>query len=129
MKFPEGMIHEDMAIISTAVLWTDKVVFVEEPLYNYRQRAESILHQSGWNPRSLDIFKALGIMYGKFNEAGKLAEYHDEIEYFFIWNLLIDSAKDFYGHPEGRAGQEQTRAMLKKFSRSGGRIGFCDRSR
>lgn len=114
-EFPEGMIHEDMAIISTAVLYTDKIAFVEEPLYNYRQRAGSVLHQSGWNPHSLDIFKALGILYGKFKAAGKLEEYRDALEYFFIWNLLIDSAKDFYGHPEGKAGQEQSRAMLKKF--------------
>lgn len=114
-EFPEGMIHEDMAILSTTVLYTDKVAFVEEPIYNYRQRENSVLHQAGWNPHSLDIFKALGILYGKFKEAGKLEEYRDELEYFFIWNLLIDSAKDFYGHPEGKAGQEQTRAMLKKF--------------
>lgn len=115
MEFPEGIIHEDMAVLSATVLYTDKVSFVEEALYNYRQRAGSILHQRGWNPRSLDIFKALGILYGKFNGAGKVEEYHDELEYFFIWNLLIDSAKDFYGHKEGKAGQEQSREMLKKF--------------
>lgn len=114
-EFPEGMIHEDMAILSAAVLWTDKIAFVDEPIYNYRQRQNSVLHQEGWNPHSLDIFKALGILYGKFKAAGKLEEYRDELEYFFIWNLLIDSAKDFYGHPEGKAGQEQSRAMLKKF--------------
>lgn len=125
-EFPEGMIHEDMAIMSTAVLHTDKISFVEEPLYNYRQRAGSVLHQGEWNPHSLDIFKALGILYGKFSEAGKLEEYRDELEYFFIWNLLIDSAKDFYVGPyastgnareraEKKAGQEQSRAMLKKF--------------
>lgn len=126
-EFPEGMIHEDMAIISTAVLWTDNIAFVEEPLYNYRQRVGSVLHQSGWDPHALDIFKALGILYGKFKAAGKLDEYRDALEYFFIWNLLIDSAKDFYVGPyagsargsreraEKKAGQEQSRAMLKKF--------------
>ncbi len=114
LEFPEGMIHEDMAILSAVVLYTEKIAFVEEPLYVYRQREGSVLHQGGWNPRSLDIFKALGILYGKFDEAGELEKYRDELEYFFVWNLLIDSAKDFHGHPEGKAGQEQTRAMLKK---------------
>lgn len=113
--FPEGMIHEDMAILSAAVLYTDKISFVDEVLYNYRQRENSVLHQSGWNPHSLDIFKALRILYEKFREAGALEKYRDESEYFFVWNLLIDSAKDFYGHKEGKVGQEQTRVMLKKF--------------
>lgn len=123
LGFPEGMIHEDMAVLSATVLYTDKIAFVEEPLYNYRQRSGSVLHQKSWNPHALDIFKALGILYGKFKAAGKVEEYHDELEYFFIWNLLIDSAKDFYAgsargsreRAEKKAGQEQSRAMLKEF--------------
>ncbi len=114
LSFPEGMIHEDMAILSTAVLYTDKVAFVDEPLYNYRQRQNSVLHQKGWNPHSLDIFAALAILLEKFKEAGKFEEYYDELEYFVIWNLLIDSAKDFYGHKEGKIGQKQTRETLKR---------------
>lgn len=114
-EFPEGMIHEDMAILSSAVLYTSKMVCISEVLYNYRQRKNSVLHQEGWNPRSLDIFKALGILYGKFNEKNAIKKYKSELEYFFIWNLLIDSAKDFRGFKEGKAGKTQTRAMLKKF--------------
>lgn len=110
-EFPEGMIHEDMAIMSTAVLYTDKIAFVEEPLYNYRQRAGSVLHQGEWNPHALDIFKALGILYGKFNAAGKLEEYRDALEYFFIWNLLIDSAKDFYVGASVRGSRERISGM------------------
>ena len=114
-KFPEGMIHEDMAILSSVVLYAEKIVCINKVLYNYRQRKNSVLHQVGWNPRSLDIFKALGILYGKFKEKNAILKYYDELEYFFIWNLLIDSAKDFRGFREGKSGKKQTRAMLKKF--------------
>ncbi len=114
-EFPEGIIHEDMAILSTVILYTEKISAIDEVIYNYRQRKNSVLHQEGWNPHSLDIFKALGILYGKFNEKGMLERYKAEIEYFFIWNLLIDSAKDFRGYSEGKAGKEQTKLILKQF--------------
>ncbi|MBQ6486346.1 glycosyltransferase family 2 protein [Candidatus Saccharibacteria bacterium] len=114
-EFPEGIIHEDMAILSTVILYTEKISAIDEVIYNYRQRKNSVLHQEGWNPHSLDIFKALGILYGKFNEKGMLERYKAEIEYFFIWNLLIDSAKDFRDYSEGKAGKEQTKLILKQF--------------
>ncbi|MBQ2638829.1 glycosyltransferase [Candidatus Saccharibacteria bacterium] len=113
-SFPEGIIHEDMAILSSAVLYSDNFSYIDEVLYNYRQRSGSVLHKAGFDVHSLDIFKALGILYGKFKEAGKLEEYFSELEYFFIWNLLIDSAKDFNKGPEGKVGKEQTRATLKR---------------
>ncbi|MBR1801780.1 glycosyltransferase family 2 protein [Candidatus Saccharibacteria bacterium] len=113
MNFPEGMIHEDMAILSTAILYTEKISFVEDTLYNYRQRQNSVLHQDGWNPHSLDIFKALDVLLEKFKNSGKFDEYYSEIEYFFIWNLLIDSAKDFHGHTAGKEGEKRTRDMMK----------------
>lgn len=113
-EFPEGMIHEDMAILSAAVLYTNKISYIDDVLYSYRQRKGSVLHKKGFDPHSYDIFKALGILYGKFNEAKKLDEYHDELEYFFIWNLLIDSVKDFNKGIEGKSGKEQTRATLKR---------------
>ena len=41
--------------------------------------------------------------------------YHDELEWFFIWNLLIDSAKDFDKFPEGKPGFQRSREMMKKY--------------
>ena len=113
LEFPEGMIHEDMAILSAAVLYTNNVSCVDKVLYNYRQRKNSVLHQEGWNPHSLDIFRALDVLLERFKNAGKFEEYYNELEYFFVWNLLIDSAKDFYGHSAGKEGQKRTREMLK----------------
>ena len=113
LEFPEGMIHEDMAILSTAILYTEKISFINEVLYNYRQRKNSVLHQEGWNPRSLDIFRALDVLLERFKIANKFDEYYSELEYFFIWNLLIDSAKDFHGHAGGKEGTKRTQDMMK----------------
>lgn len=113
--FMEGIIHEDMELMSSLILHTDNFASVNEPLYNYYQNSGSVLHQKHWNPHAFDIFPALESLYEHFEKAGALEEYHDDIEWFFIWNLLLDSAKDFSAFPEGKPGFARSRAMLKKY--------------
>ena len=114
-KFREGIIHEDMELMSALILYTDKFANVDEPLYFYCDNPESVLHKSKFDPHIFDIFPALEGLYRRFTEADQLERYHDELEWFFIWNLLIDSAKDFGMFPEGRSGFASTRAMLKQY--------------
>lgn len=114
-KFKEGIIHEDMELMSTLILHTDNFSAIKEPIYNYYQNSGSVLHQKKWNPHAFDIFPALESLHKHFKEAGALEEYHEDLEWFFIWNLLIDSAKDFGAHSEGKPGFAQSRAMLKKY--------------
>lgn len=114
-KFHEGIIHEDMELLPTLILYTDNFTYVDEPLYNYFQNSESVLHKTSWDPHYFDIFPALDGLYNKFKGAKAIKKYHDEIEWFFIWNLLIDSAKDFDNFKEGRNGFRYSRKMLRKY--------------
>ena len=109
-KFKEGIIQEDMEMMSALILYTDKYAAVNEPLYYYYQNEDSVLHKTTWDPHAFDIFPALEGLYQRFVDAGAEKKYHDELEWFFIWNLLIDSAKDF-----GKPGFERSRKMLKKY--------------
>lgn len=113
--FREGIIHEDMELISSLILYTNKFAGVDEPLYLYYQNPNSVLHQKTFNPHIFDIFPALEGLYERFRAAGAEKEFHDELEWFFIWNLLIDSAKDFGQFPEGKPGYARARKMLKKY--------------
>lgn len=113
--FREGIIHEDMEMMPALILYTDKYAAVDEPLYKYYENPGSVLHKAEWNPHFLDIFPALSGVYDRFREAGALQEYHDDLEWFFIWNLLLDSAKDFAKAPEGRVGFEKSRKMLGQY--------------
>lgn len=113
--FPEGIIHEDMALMSALVLYTDKVVTINEELYLYFQREESVLRPKKWNKNALDIFTALEFLYKKFEAEKKVKKYWAELEYFFIWNLLLDTAKNFAKFPEGRAEYPKIREMMKKY--------------
>lgn len=113
--FQEGIIHEDMGLMSALILFTDNYSCVNEPLYNYYQNTGSVLHKSGWDPHCLDIFPALESLYSIFESKNATSKYHDELEWFFIWNLLIDSAKDFSKSSEGRVGFQRNRKMLKTY--------------
>ncbi len=114
-KFKEGIIQEDMELMSALILHTDKYSCVNKPLYLYYQNADSVLHKSEFSPHIFDIFPALTGLYERFREAGADEKYHDGLEWFFIWNLLIDSAKDFGQFPEGRSGFARSREMLSKY--------------
>ncbi len=114
-RFMEGFIHEDMELMSALILYTDRFASIDKPLYFYTQNDESVLHNTKFNPHIFDIFPALEGLYRRFVKAGAIKKYHDELEWFFIWNLLIDSAKDFAQFPEGRPGFQQSRDMLSKY--------------
>lgn len=114
-RFREGMIHEDMELMSALVLYTDRFASVDRPLYFYRQTQNSVLHRRVWSEDAYDIFPALEGLLERFRAASADSTYHDELEWFFIWNLLIDSAKDFAQFPEGKPGFGRSRKMLKKY--------------
>lgn len=114
-KFCEGIIQEDMELMSALILYTDNFACVDEPLYYYYQNPDSVLHKKDFSPHIFDIFPALEGLYTKFQNKGVESLYHDELEWFFIWNLLIDSAKDFTKFPEGKPGFARSREMLKKY--------------
>ncbi len=114
-KFKEGITQEDMEMMSALILYTDKYAAVDEPLYYYYQNDDSVLHKTTWDPHAFDIFPALEGLYQRFKDAEAEKTYHDELEWFFIWNLLIDSAKDFAKFEEGKPGFERSRQMLKKY--------------
>ena len=111
--YDEGMIHEDMAIISSYILYTDKVASVEKPVYYYRQRKGSVLHGGTWSERELDIFPALELLAGRFEKVGKFNKYKAELEWFYIWNLLDDAAREFVKFPEGRREFAEIRRALR----------------
>lgn len=114
-RFREGIIQEDMELMSSLILYTDKYASVDEALYYYYETPESVLHKSEFSPHVFDIFPALEGLRKRFKEAGAEQKFYPELEWFFIWNLLIDSAKDFAKFPEAKEGFRRSREMLKNY--------------
>ena len=86
-QFPKGIWYEDRATAAIHVNYTDKIYYTKAVLYEYRVRQESLMNQSQYNERMLDIITAIEMMH---QQAG--SEYHDECESNAIGNLLYQSA-------------------------------------
>ncbi|MBR3368557.1 glycosyltransferase [Candidatus Saccharibacteria bacterium] len=114
-QFKEGIIHEDIELMPSLILFTDNYSVVDEPLYFYEENENSVLHKTKWSNSYFDIFSALEGMYKRFEEQNALKNYVDDIEYFFIWNLLLDSAQDFKKFKEGHPGFKKIRQFLTKY--------------
>ena len=81
--FPKGHIYEDVYVIPTLILKTKKIVFINEYLYNYVYRKNSIKNTEN---KIEDRIYAMNNVYHKLNNL-----YKDEVEYLYIQNLLITS--------------------------------------
>lgn len=81
--FPKGHIYEDLYLIPTLILKTKKIKFLDEYLYNYVYRNNSIKNTKN---NSNDRIYALNNLYIKLNKL-----YPNEIEYLYIYNLLMTS--------------------------------------
>ena len=101
--------------MSALILYTDRFACVDEPLYFYVQNEGSVLHKKIFDPHIFDIFPVLEGLYRRFEKAEAEEKYYDELEWFFIWNLLLDSANDFGRFPEGKPGYRHAREMLRKY--------------
>ena len=101
INFPERTIYEDLSMSPRLVNRTNKIGFLNLPLYHYVQREDSIMHQSEFSEKLYDIVKVLNIIYDDFKNYKTLDEYHDEIEYLFITHLLRSTTLRFLEYEDG----------------------------
>ncbi|MBR2830984.1 glycosyltransferase family 2 protein [Candidatus Saccharibacteria bacterium] len=116
-SFREDIIHEDIELMSALVLKMRRYGAVDEVLYLYYQNQESVVHKTAHSEKhAFDIFTALEGVYARFDALDAVSQYHDALEWFFIWNLLLDGARDFSQMQDGgREGRRQTRKFLRKY--------------
>lgn len=88
-KFREGIIYEDLAIIPSLLCYTDKIGFIEDYLYYYVTRNDSIMHVKKFNPNREHKYIALENLEGIFKENNLFDKYKNEIEYLYIKHLII----------------------------------------
>ena len=99
--FTKGILYEDLCLTPTLVNKTIKVGFLEEALYHYLQRSNSIMNQMEFNDKLFDIIKVLNNVYKKFDENKNLENYYEEIEYLYITHLLRSATLRFLGYKDG----------------------------
>lgn len=114
-KFYEGIIHEDMELLPIIILYAKNFTAIDEPLYFYCENPKSVLHTAALSKRCFDIFTALENLYARFLCAKAEKIYADDLEWFFIWNLLLDSARDFKKFKDGSFGILESRKILNTY--------------
>lgn len=113
-SFEKGILYEDLNVTPTYITETRKVGFLEEPLYHYVQRNNSIMNQQRFNERLLDIFKVTDHVKSIFEEKGLFEEFHDEIEYLFLIHLLRSATLRFIQYNDTEIYLKQINETIKK---------------
>lgn len=98
VTFKEGIFYEDLELIPSLISLTKKVGFLEEGLYYYFQRSGSIMKQSKFSTKLLDIFTVLESVKNKIDN--KI--YNDELEYLYITHLLRTASLRFLDYKNSK---------------------------
>ena len=80
-EFPDRLTYEDLYLMPTLGLKTNRIVFIDNYLYNYVQRSDSILNSGFKLKDKLCALEHLSNVLG--------LKYYDEIEYLYIYHLVI----------------------------------------
>lgn len=89
--WPEGMLYEDFASNPLLVNKVGKISYVDEALYYYFLRANSIMNDNVFKPKFYDIIKASDILIKEIKKDSSYDKYYQEFEYLIIQNLLRES--------------------------------------
>ncbi len=74
IRFPVNLWYEDIALIPSLCITTNKIGCINKYFYNYYQRSNSIMNQEKFNPKIKDIIKALEYLNSFFKEDDFLKE-------------------------------------------------------
>ena len=85
--YPTGLWYEDIPVTTLLFTNTNKIGYVEEVLYYYRQNDDSIMSQK--SKRNEEIFKILEIVIDNFKQRNIYNKYYDELEYLLIEHTRI----------------------------------------
>ena len=95
IRFLENNIYEDLAIIPTLALYTNKISYYNEPLYHYVIRENSTMQQIKYNKKLESIFTVMEYLSSQFEGYG----FDQEIEFIYINHLLYAGCGRFLRYP------------------------------
>lgn len=87
ISFPDGLIYEDLGTIPKLYLLTDKIKFIDEYIYYYRQQENSIMHT--FNEKIFNIYPILENLKDYYDKNDEKKKYINELEKIFIYNIFF----------------------------------------
>lgn len=88
IRYPTRVWYEDIRTTLKLLLYAEKVVYIEDVLYNYLIRAGSITKNINAE-RNVEILEAFEDFIAYYKEQGKFAQFQDELEYLTIFHVYI----------------------------------------
>ena len=80
--------YEDLGTTPLLATKTNKIKFIDNNLYHYLKREDSIMNKSNYNKKIEDIFYVVDFVSHYFKNNGVYEKYKDEIEFIYIHHLL-----------------------------------------
>lgn len=97
--FPEKVWYEDLRTSAKLYANAQKIAYMDDRLYIYKQRNSSIMH-SKKSKRNLEITQAIDDIRSYFKNVHLLNKYRNEIEFMAIYHVLISAIPRVLGHQE-----------------------------
>lgn len=113
LYFPKTGIYEDIAIVPLIATYTNKITYLEEPLYYYYIRQGSTMRQTKFNEKLLSIYNVLDILEQGFKQTGLLEQYKEELEFIYIKHLLYAGNGRFLEYKEGKQEVKKIANIMK----------------
>ncbi len=94
--FPDLRAYEDIAVVPSYYLFTDKIGIVNENLYNYYIREGSVMNQLVYSDKLECIFPSLENLNKLFTKSGNVKKFYSELEWIYIRHLLHAASLRFF---------------------------------
>lgn len=78
IKFPKGIIFEDICTMYPLLLYCNKVSKVDEELYYYIEEREGSI-MSTYSPKKMQMLDSFQLLNSRFKEAKEFENFHDEL--------------------------------------------------
>lgn len=110
ITFMENYIYEDLELIPKLALYTNKIGFMNDCLYNYVIHKNSTMRQEKYNSKLDSIYFITTSLKKSFENT----KYAKELEYIFIEHLLHGAVLRYLKYPEGKKDIEKISDIMKK---------------
>lgn len=95
LRFLEGKLFEDIAIVPVLAALSNKSIRLAEPLYYYNCSNVSSIRKKTYNKKLEDVFVSIEETYNNFKSKKLLYKYYDEIEFIYLNSFLRGSVMRF----------------------------------
>lgn len=107
--FLENRIYEDLAMIPTLALYTNRIGYIDYYLYNYLIREGSTMNQTKYNKKLEDIFYVMEELSNKFKNS-----FSEELEFIYIKHLLHAASLRFLSYKGSKSQLKKINTLMKE---------------